>query len=34
MSTRFHCETPESEFLHLVSRGKLTQPREDLFDLC
>ena len=26
-------ETPESEFLHLVSRGKLTQPREDLFDL-
>ena len=27
-------ETPESEFLHLVSRGKLTQPREDLFDLC
>ena len=26
-------ETPESEFLHLVSRGKLTQPSEDLFDL-
>ena len=26
-------ETPESEFLYLVSRGKLTQPREDLFDL-
>ena len=27
-------ETPESELLHLVFRGKLAQLREDLFDLC
>ena len=26
-------DIPESEFLNLVSRGKLHQPREDLFDL-